>query len=222
MAYEPHPTVGKYSAKRGHLMGMFRDPDQRILSGFHDDVNNLAAIDYAEFLREGFGVRSCTYFGQEVPKRHILDFAESWKGGMTYQILVEQPATQTLDPNRTRMTREDAAEAARRVREGFSFVGITEEWELSVCLFHRMFGGACHAAEFVDTRPSFAGKTAHRDYDPSELLDWHDDVDAVVYATALDIFRARLLSFNVSQEACQECYNNASRPNLFQMTQAHF
>ena len=30
--------------------GMFRDPDQRILSGYHDDFNNFAAVDYIDHL----------------------------------------------------------------------------------------------------------------------------------------------------------------------------
>ncbi len=29
-----------------------------------------------------------------------------------------------------------------------AFVGITEEWDESVCLFHRMFGGHIHPMEF--------------------------------------------------------------------------
>ena len=63
--------------------------------------------------------------------------------------MTEHPDTQTLDPNRSKITLEVAQEAAKRVREGFAFVGITEEWDLSACLFHEMFGGDCHAWDFV-------------------------------------------------------------------------
>merc|ERR1712151_684040 len=45
-------------------------------------------------------------------------------------------------------------EAIRNLDKGFAFVGITEEWELSVCLFHAMFGGQCRDREFTNTRPS--------------------------------------------------------------------
>ncbi|CAE7204906.1 hypothetical protein AK812_SmicGene40999 [Symbiodinium microadriaticum] len=207
--YEKHPTISNYSAQRGKLMAMFRDPDQRILSGYHDDDNNLAAIDYADYLEEDLRIQNCTYFGSDVPKRNLLDFAESWKGGMAYQIVTEHPVTQTLHPNRPSTTRDQAEEAARRVREGFAFVGISEEWDLSICLFHKMFGGVCEASNFVDTRPSSDGKSADSDYDTSVLMGWHDDLDELVYEAALSVFRKSLISFNVSHETCQECYRHA-------------
>ncbi|CAE7201878.1 unnamed protein product [Symbiodinium natans] len=210
-AYEKHPTITDYSAQHGKLMGMFRDPDQRILSGYHDDANNLAAINYADYLHEDLRIQNCTYMGDDVPKVPILDFAESWKGGMAYQVLTENPSTQTLDPKRSKITLEDAQEAAQRVRDGFAFVGITEEWDLSICLFHKMFGGACHAGDFENTRPSSPGKSASMNYDVTELMGWHDHVDAVVYAAAVQVFEANLDAFDVSHRTCQECYLAANR-----------
>lgn len=209
--YEKHPSIGDYAAQRGKLMSMFREPDQRILSGYHDDGNNLAASDYAEYLHTDLRIQDCTYFGDDVPKRAILDFAEAWKGGMAYQIVVDQPKTQTLDPQRASVTRAQALEAARRVREGFAFVGLTEHWELSMCLFHKMFGGPCRPGDFEDTRPSSVGKSADVAYDVSELSDWHDDLDELVYDAAKEVFHQNLLRFNVSQASCQECYQAAGR-----------
>ena len=190
---------------------MFREPDQRILSGYHDDGNNLAASDYADYLHMDLRIQDCTYFGDDVPKMPILDFAEAWKGGMAYQIMVDHPVTQTLDPSRAKVTRPMALEAARRVREGFAFVGLSEEWELSMCLFHKMFGGTCRASDFEDTRPSSVGKSAEDLYNTSELLGWHDDLDEVVYDAAKEVFHQNLLRFNVSQQSCQECYQAAGR-----------
>ena len=56
-----------------------------------------------------------------------------------------------------------------------------EMWDLSMCLFHKMFGGACQPSDFEDIRPSSPGKTAQAEYNASELLGWQDDADAVVY-----------------------------------------
>ena len=191
---------------------MFRDPDQRILSGYHDDANNFAAEDYGSYLvdmsRHKIQESKANCTGSMVrglPKIPLSEFAETWKGGMTYQLVADQETTTALDPRRLRVTRRDATEAARRVREDFAFVGLTEEWDLSICLFHKIFGGSCHAFEFEDTRPSFAGKSADKDYDTSQLEGWHDDIDEVVYAAALEVFRRNLVLFNVSQETCQEC-----------------
>ena len=50
--YHPHLPVTNYSAQRGHLVGMFRDPNQRILSGYHDDENNFAALTVELFMHE--------------------------------------------------------------------------------------------------------------------------------------------------------------------------
>ena len=207
----PHPPIDDYWAEKGTFMGFFRDPDQRILSGYHDDMDNLASVNIRDFLRMYDEdpleqMANCT-MEEGAPKIPILEFAESWKGGMTYQLVVEHPTTQTLDPDRKAMTRADAEKAARRVRDGFAFVGITEEWSLSVCLFHKMFGGSCQQSDFTDTRPSAAGKSAHVAYNTSELMGWHDDIDEVVYAAALDVFRANLMFFNVSHSTCRECYS---------------
>mmetsp|Transcript_36569 Transcript_36569/g.85714 ORF Transcript_36569/g.85714 Transcript_36569/m.85714 type:complete len:326 (-) Transcript_36569:16-993(-) len=206
----PHPPIDNYLAEKGTLMGFFRDPDQRILSGYHDDMDNFASVDFRKFLHKYdeeplSQMTDCTSEegSQKVP---LLDFAESWKGGMTYQLVVEHPTTQTLDPDRKKMTHADAVEAARRVQDGFAFVGITEQWNLSICLFRKMFGGLCQESDFIDTRPSDPGKSAHQAYDNSELLGWHDDIDEVVYSAALDVFRANLILFNVSHATCQECY----------------
>mmetsp|Transcript_38174 Transcript_38174/g.68256 ORF Transcript_38174/g.68256 Transcript_38174/m.68256 type:complete len:336 (+) Transcript_38174:70-1077(+) len=218
----PHVPVSNYSAKRGHLVGMFRDPDQRILSGYHDEANNFAAEDYQSYLIEQSTHQiqqsggNCTgSVVRSLAKRQLLDFAGSWKGSMTYQLIAERETASALDPRRPRVTAQDAVEAARRVREGFAFVGLTEEWDLSICLFHKMFGGICRAFEFEDTRPSYAGKTADQDYNTSQLLGWHDDIDEVVYTAASEVFRRNLILFNVSHETCQECFGDRERDLAF-------
>ncbi|OLQ00578.1 hypothetical protein AK812_SmicGene16759 [Symbiodinium microadriaticum] len=213
----PHVPIAIYSARRGHLVGMFRNPDQRILSAYHDEANNFAAEDYGNFLidtshheiqQNGGNCTGSVVRG--LPKRPLLDFARTWKGGVTYQLTADNQTMTALHPRRPRVTRRDATEAARRVHDGFAFVGITEEWDLSICLFHKMFGGACNAFEFEDTRPSYDGKSADQDYDTAQLQGWHDDIDEVVYAAALEVFRRNLASFSVSHETCQECYGHKS------------
>eukprot|EP00439_Symbiodinium_sp_Y106_P084658 s1613_g26.t1 len=205
----PHHPVGNYSSQEGHLVGMFRDPDQRILSGyqgpFSRPTNNT---DYRKVVIEGVCDRAAMARVMSLPQRPIHEFAESWKGGMTYQLLAPSDA-HIMDPTRRKMTREDAVEAARRVTEGFAFVGITEEWDLSMCLFHKTFGGTCRASDFVNTRPTFSGKSAHTDYDTSELMGWHDDIDEIVYAAALKVFHKNLILLNVSHDTCQDCYRSA-------------
>ena len=55
----------------------------------------------------------------------------------------------------------DVPLALSRLRHGFSFVGLTEAWALSICLFHAVFGGPCMPVEFSNSRPGhYARKTA--------------------------------------------------------------
>ena len=46
--------------------------------------------------------------------------------------------------------------AIRRLEQGFRFVGITDEWETTVCLFHRMIMAdrPCLPVEFANNRPT--------------------------------------------------------------------
>jgi hypothetical protein len=60
------------------------------------------------------------------------------------------------------------------------FVGLTEEWNDAVCLFHAMFGGAVRQEEFKNFHPTRAK--------PSTAVD--DELDNPVYAAAKERFRA--------------------------------
>merc|ERR1711982_201734 len=44
--------------------------------------------------------------------------------------------------------------ALDRLENGFKFIGLTEEWNLSICLFHAMLGGKCLDWEFSKSRPT--------------------------------------------------------------------
>jgi hypothetical protein len=52
----------------------------------------------------------------------------------------------------------------------FGFVGLTEEWDLSVCLFHQKFGGVPFGAEFLKNREGVSSSRR--------------DVESAQYATA--------------------------------------
>ena len=99
--------------------------------------------------------------------------------------------------------------ALERLREGFAFVGLQEEWSLSICLFHAKFGGPCRNVEFLDTRPDNRRTNVTSSYDTAVLNGWVDEVDRPVYAEALKIFKDDLEKFGVSHESCRACYEEA-------------
>ena len=51
------------------------------------------------------------------------------------------------------------AEAVRRVQHDLAFVGLTERFDESVCLFHARFGGRPVPAQFVNVRPTVVNHT---------------------------------------------------------------
>lgn len=87
------------------------------------------------------------------------------------------------------LTQSDGTRAALLV-ERLRFVGLTEEFELSCRLFHAMFGGVPHRAQFENIRPGilryrtrFERSSSFR-YDESQFNGWTDPADDVVYEAA--------------------------------------
>ena len=88
----------------------------------------------------------------------------------------------------------------------FQFVGITEYWDLTVCLWHTRFGGAdlpYFADEFHNTRPGSGPKDSSGGYDTSVLHGFVDSSDRPLYAAALRLFNASLDFYNISFENCE-------------------
>merc|ERR1719310_2223786 len=95
----------------------------------------------------------------------------------------EQPANP--DPSS-----DDVSVAIDMLHDGFAFVGITDQWALSVCLFRVMFGGQCLASDVLDVRPGDNSNASESEsgYDTGELQGWTDVWDGPVYDEALSIF----------------------------------
>eukprot|EP00614_Pseudopedinella_elastica_P015935 CAMPEP_0172653500 /NCGR_PEP_ID=MMETSP1068-20121228/243862_1 /TAXON_ID=35684 /ORGANISM="Pseudopedinella elastica, Strain CCMP716" /LENGTH=130 /DNA_ID=CAMNT_0013467935 /DNA_START=1155 /DNA_END=1547 /DNA_ORIENTATION=+ len=88
----------------------------------------------------------------------------------------------------------EIATAVQRLKDDFAFVGLTERFADSVCIFHALFGGRPAAAEFVNVRPRkgavsppFPG-LAYGAYDETPLIGWQDIADEALYAEALRLF----------------------------------
>jgi len=169
-------SCNSWPRSRGHFIGMFRQPEQRTMSAWFDNKHSASnkSLSLPEFAR---AIRGCQV-------RMLTDASCSPFG----------PPTQ---PSKV-------GEAIRTLDEGFAFVGLTEEWELSVCLFHAMFGGSCHSREFMNVRPSRRPtKKQKGQYNLGALKGWKDDLDGPLYAHAVSIFRANLEKYQVGWESCR-------------------
>lgn len=72
----------------------------------------------------------------------------------------------------------------------FAFVGITELWAASICLFHNKFGGRAHAVEHVNVNRG----RYHSDGSITRV-DCSDNADATLFRCALSRFFAELSNF---------------------------
>jgi len=71
------------------------------------------------------------------------------------------------------------------IEREMAFVGLLEEWEKTICLFHASFGGPLFAAELMNVRPTAVGNGGRASqYNESELGDVLDAADQAVYAAA--------------------------------------
>merc|ERR1719506_2629393 len=76
------------------------------------------------------------------------------------------------------------------------FVGLTDHWELSMCLWHAKFGGECLPAEFKNVRP------ARVQYSAADLSKLFHVNDRAIYERAAELFAADLAAHGVTPEAC--------------------
>ena len=83
------------------------------------------------------------------------EFAE-WGGGLFVKSCQTKMMLGEFCGRKKVIDEKEFAEAKRRLQSGLAFVGLVEHWELSICLFHAMFGGTAREAQFANTRKGSA------------------------------------------------------------------
>jgi len=191
----------------GHGVTMLRQPEQRVISGFlhlPSVMERANAIHGLAPFRGWHPVDGCTtrMLVDEVPDNFGRSDAATACWGRIDSSQVEQPRALSV---------ADVEEAQARLRR-FAFVGIQEEWHLSICLIHAMFGGECSAVEFENTRQGQQAESvfaAPEPYDTSVLDGWVDESDRAVYGTGLEIFHALCSAHGVTMDSCLPCFRSA-------------
>eukprot|EP00435_Cladocopium_sp_Y103_P069429 s27_g33.t1 len=181
-----------YQAHKGKFVALFRQPEQRLLSAWYDHNDIFRADPFIAACAEN-----------RTPERlmSMEEFERVVSGWETKQLAGRNRSLNA--------TQADISMALERLREGFAFVGLQEEWSLSICLFHAKFGGPCRKLEFLDTRPDNRITSVTSTYDTAILNGWVDEIDRPVYAEAVKMFKADLAKFGVSHESCTACYEEA-------------
>merc|ERR1711865_734758 len=85
---------------------------------------------------------------------------------------------------------------------GFSFVGLTTRWSLSICLFHLKFDTPCYGFEFFNTRPTSERKTAP--VAAPKLPTNPADADHIIYNRVKDIFESDVVKFGATDTRCKQ------------------
>jgi len=98
------------------------------------------------------------------------------------------------------LTAADLSKGIAALRE-FAFVGVLEEWPLSVCLFHSIFGGNFSQEQFTNGRP---GKLARKgqSYNTSWVEDVIPDWSTQLYEFAQKRFHFDLQRYAVTKDSC--------------------
>jgi len=191
--FGPHDALGSVSEKAsGSVVTMLRNPEQRILSSYQDNFHDWPGMSPPSNELE-FALVNAGCQVRMVVRNETAD------GDMTTACMHDVP------------TEEEVALARTTLRRNFSFVGILEQYDLSVCLFRVMFGGPCSQIMFSNvhkggTISSTSDNTSATLYDTEVLQGFVDQADTALYEEGLQMFHEMLLLYNVSNATCQSCY----------------
>mmetsp|Transcript_58430 Transcript_58430/g.107866 ORF Transcript_58430/g.107866 Transcript_58430/m.107866 type:complete len:389 (+) Transcript_58430:70-1236(+) len=168
-----------YFRSVGHAVIVLRHPARRVLT---------------EFLHSGAAAQGGS----------ITSLA-SQRLGCTVRTIVRLGRSPCLKSDSAPSERE-AAQAVKFLQQGFAFVGIAEEWELTVCLFHQIFGGPCHSFELkdmTDSQEEAANNSAALQAMKTDAL------DEQVYLEGVRRFQLDKQSYGVSQSSCLQLCTSA-------------
>eukprot|EP00927_Polykrikos_kofoidii_P009968 TRINITY_DN1419_c0_g1_i1.p1 TRINITY_DN1419_c0_g1~~TRINITY_DN1419_c0_g1_i1.p1 ORF type:complete len:327 (-),score=47.70 TRINITY_DN1419_c0_g1_i1:55-1035(-) len=199
------------------FQGVFRNPENPgayspILPEEFDD----RSLHWVGFFRQPVGrVRAAWYeFGHG--KVELSTFAERVQGQQANMLSLGEKAWPKIKNEVEGGVSSSAAEepnvtlALERL-DKFAFVGLYEEYDLSVCLFHKVFGNECLRAEFLDSPSSKYAPVAQTERDELKILEKiPDSWDTSVYNRASQRFWSDVRKYNVSIDDCRQACNDVT------------
>jgi hypothetical protein len=198
-----HVPVGSTFADLydGHGVIMLRQPEQRMISMYNYEVNRMSA---SKGVQEGLDSLGLIAYAKATAGCAVRMMTKDGEGHPAWDVCLGTDSDVEF-VQRLQVSNADVIEARRRLRR-YAFVGITDQWALSTCLLHAMFGGDCHPAELVNVRNHSDGSGL---YDTSVLQGFVDEVDGPLYEEGLSIFEKNLQQHGVSEITCEKCFERA-------------
>eukprot|EP00438_Fugacium_kawagutii_P006006 Skav200018 [mRNA] locus=scaffold2535:90566:91705:+ [translate_table: standard] len=193
---------------KGRFVGLFRDPTARVASAYNDFVARDPAL--ANNSAEGLQTFSALARGAVTQMLSGVFHANPiWCEFHFHQWLSQDNQCQSEACTRcvNELPSPEALDLAMERLHHFAFVGLTDFFDLSVCLFHHMFGGQCHPVEFTNMRQD----TYKANY--SAMLESHgynDPYDGKIFGKASNIFWSNVAKYNVTPESCRQMCPNSN------------
>jgi hypothetical protein len=176
---------------RGHFVGLFRDPIRRGISAY-------------KWFGEPIGQDRESY------ARRIQGTTVRMMAGQRYGLDCNWPDQFPCDSGE----KQEPANLDKAIERlsGFKYVGMTDEYPLSVCLFHAMFGGECRPSEFGNMRQTSKLKGAHKSEHSADeeltgaepLAGVVDDEETTFFLAAYDRYCSDLREWRVTQRHCRD------------------
>jgi hypothetical protein len=204
-------------ADLGHVVSMFRDPRERLASGYFHRLHDCPSLRnkmcvWRPKAQDGLPGDCDRLFQTPLwqQKPTIVEYNKC-VGGCAAHMLAGRPCG--IQPDRIKTAEEmDSKVKALKSIDQLGFVGLTGQWPLSVCLFHARFGGTCLRASFTNVRP---GKHTHK-YDKFfSVADIDMGIDQAIYEAASGRFWRDLWKHGLNLARCRQdiC---PSAPEYFQ------
>jgi len=230
-AHSVHPGIedlpGGFEAGKGRFMTFLREPEQRFLSMVHyeqhgRDTDRIltpgTTLDDKKLFFAGWATKMLVRGGRGTSTANLSDHDADFlrrhinfttpaleMNGLTGWEMFMKDYGGWLFP--LSVSRAEVKEAKVRLQTGFSFIGITDQWDLSVCLFNTMFNQACRAGQFLNNRPTKGNSQSL--YDTAKLNGWRDPYDNELFVAATELFEMSLKKYNVSDLSCRRCWREA-------------
>jgi len=150
---------------------MIRSPRTRLLSGFHYTTHSTRLNATEEEV--------CHYISQS-------NKAHSSKSAQVKMVVGKAMSHRGHKFKDSNIASIEDAELACLNLEIMAFIGISDYWEASVCLFHSQYGGEMSDADVSSMRQG------RYDKDEMALVDCNDEMDEYLFQCAMRLFLGRL------------------------------
>eukprot|EP00811_Abedinium_folium_P001267 NODE_11158_length_1304_cov_2.140187.p1 GENE.NODE_11158_length_1304_cov_2.140187~~NODE_11158_length_1304_cov_2.140187.p1 ORF type:complete len:381 (-),score=107.69 NODE_11158_length_1304_cov_2.140187:60-1202(-) len=173
------------SSQGKELVSMFRQPEQRLISDW-----------YYMSARYALGKDANPFFK---PSETALEYAQRFQACQVKTLMGETCGRRQLSDS---LMTIGVKVGKMRLAHQFAFIGLTEHWATSVCLFHSMLGGSCHSREFLHDNKGQNSSSGL--YDAGyHLGNWTDQYDRLIYRRVLREFWFNVEAYNVSMDNCR-------------------